>query len=221
MYPPVADVLLTALGFLEWPFTGLWLSLRLLTSPSAMRFRELQASVSILSCAAAISESCSSWLSWLEGPGAQVPPSLAGGVNAGSVETVMLVSWEPTVERGWLWVEPSSRSREGLRCIVAAAAAAAAATTALTGGGFAIEAAAAGAVGLVDAIWCETRESASAGPCAARSPPRRAPVAVSVVASGRASAVLNNGGGSVTRLGLSVISPRGRSGVMSMAPRPR
>lgn len=131
----------------------------------------------------------------------------------------MLVSWEPAVERGWLWVEPSSRSREGLRCIVAAAAAA----TALTGGGFAIEAAAAavvGAVGLVDAIWCETRESASAGPSAARSPPRRAPVAVSVVASGRASAVLN-GGGSVTRLGLSAISPRGRSGVMSMAPTPR
>lgn len=48
IWPPAADVLLTALGFLEWPFTGLWLSVRLLTSPSAIRFREFVGSVAIL-----------------------------------------------------------------------------------------------------------------------------------------------------------------------------
>lgn len=57
----VVDAILTALVFLEWPFVGL------LTSPSAIRFRELISfpSVTILSWTDARADSCRSWLSWL------------------------------------------------------------------------------------------------------------------------------------------------------------
>ena len=142
--------------------------------------------------------------------------SLAGGVNAGSVEVVMVVSCEPVFEWGWLCVEPSSRSTEGLLCILAIAAATTAwAVVVLTIGVIAAPSAGAAAVGVIDAIGWEARESASAGGSTARSPPCRAPVVVSVVASGRGSAVLNGGGGAI-RLLLSTISPRGRFGVMSV-----
>lgn len=140
--------------------------------------------------------------------------SLAGGVNAGSVEVVMVVSCESVFELGWLCVEPSSRSTEDLRCILAIAAT----TTAWAVVVPAVESTAislAGAgVGVIDAIgfeW-ETRESASAWDGTAKSPPCRAPVtvagAVLVGASSRVSAVLNGGGGAM-RLLSSAISTRG------------
>lgn len=134
-----------------------------------------------MSWAAAICESWSSWLSWLEGPVGQSPDSLAGGVEAWSAEAVMTVSWEQV-----LWEERSSPS-EGWRCRGGGSWAEATAARARDADALerALAAADGGAPEEAVAVgkWEAREGGASAGGCTAQSPPAgaRASVIVSVV----------------------------------------
>jgi hypothetical protein len=138
-----------------------------------------------------------------------VPDSLAGGVKAGSVEAVMVVSWESVVERGWLWEERSSPSAECCRSSAggngAAADADAVGREAAPEDGGAKVGAEASVAESGEAIgrWEAREEVASTGDCTAKSPPTGARAVVTAlalvsVASPPASSVLNDAG-SATR----------------------
>lgn len=129
-----------------------------------------------------------------------MPDSLAGGVKAGSVEAVMVVSWESVVDRGWLWEERSSPSAECCRSSAGgnAAADAVGREAAPEDGGAKVGAEASVAESGEAIGWWEAREEvASTGDCTAKSPPTGARAVVTAlvsVASPPASSVLHDAG---------------------------